>query len=112
MPRRSWVYAPDGRVFEKGTPEHEAYLGEKYAGPMVFGDETEFRSPIDGKVYSGKAGMREHNKRHDVVNNRDLVGLQVGFDPNKATPETTRQRADRREAIYQSALRGKYLEGQ
>lgn len=42
---------------------------------MISPDEGEFVSPIDGKVYSGRAGMREHNRRHDVVNHRDLVGL-------------------------------------
>ena len=107
-----WIYTPDGRCIEKGTPEHEAYLGEQHAGPMVFQDETEFRSPIDGKVYSGKAGMRLHNEIHSVINNRDLVGLPVGFDPKRASVETARQRQERRTAIYQSALRKGYLEGQ
>ena len=112
MTRRSWIYTPDGRCIEKGSAEHAEYLGEQHAGPAVFQDETEFRSPIDGKVYSGKAGMREHNKRHDVINNRDLVGLPVGFDPKRASVETTRQRQERRTAIYQSALRKGYLENQ
>lgn len=35
----------------------------------------DFVSPIDGKHYSGRAGMREHNKRHDVVPNAELKGL-------------------------------------
>jgi len=107
-----WVYTADGRRIEKGTPEHMEYLGGQAVGPLVFKDETEFRSPIDGKVYSGKAGMREHCARHDVINNRDLVGLPVGFDPKRTTVETTRQRQERRTAIYQAALRKGYLEGQ
>jgi hypothetical protein len=75
MTRKSWIYTPDGRCIEKGTPEHDAYLGEKYGEVFIAPDEPDFVSPIDGKVYSGKAGMRDHNRRHDVVNNRDLAGL-------------------------------------
>jgi hypothetical protein len=114
MTRRSWIYTPDGRTIEKGTEEHRAYEMEKYGeAPMTFSDEGVFLSPIDGLAYSGKAGMREHNRRHDVVNNRDLVGLPTGVDPKRATaPPSTRQRQELRQAIYDSAMRGKYLEGQ
>jgi hypothetical protein len=73
----SWIYLADGRVLEKGTPEHHEYLAEKNKqnGPLVFSDEPTFQSPIDRKWYSGKVGMREHNAKHNVENNRDLVGL-------------------------------------
>ena len=114
MTRRSWIYTPDGRTIEKGTPGHDAYLGELYGdAPMVFGDEGNFVSPIDGKIYSGKAGMHEHNARHNVVNNRDLAGLPVGVDPKRAqAPLSTRARQELRQHIYDSAMRGRYLEGQ
>lgn len=76
MTRRSWIYTPDGRTIEKGTQEHDAYLGEQYGdAPYIAPDEGEFVSPIDRKTYSGRAGMREHNRLHNVVNNRDLQGL-------------------------------------
>lgn len=112
--RRSWIYTPDGRTIEKGTPEHDSYLGEQAGdAPLVFSDEGVFISPIDGLAYSGKAGMREHNRRHDVVNNRDLAGLPVGIDPKRAqAPPTTRQREELRQAIVDSARRKGYLEGQ
>ena len=114
MPRRSWIYTPDGRTIEKGTPEHDAYLGEQQGGPLVFADEGVFMSPIDGKLYSGKAGMREHNARHDVINNRDLVGLQVGINPTgKVAPSTsTRERQEIRRTIAEVARARGYLEGQ
>jgi len=75
MSRKGWIYTPDGRVIEKGTEEHYEYLGNRSTGVAFVPDEGDFVSPIDQKVYSGRAGMREHNKRHNVVNNRDLVGL-------------------------------------
>lgn len=97
-----------------GSPEHLEYLtGITEHRSNFIGDEGDFVSPIDGKVYSGKAGMREHNRRHDVINNRDLTGLPVGVDPKRATaPPTTRQRQELRQAIYDAAMRGRHLEGQ
>ena len=38
-------------------------------------DLPDFRSPIDGKWYSGRAGMREHCAKHNVVPTADLAGL-------------------------------------
>lgn len=111
--RRSWVYTADGRTIEKGTDEYWAYLDQQEGAPAVFGDEDTFISPIDGKAYSGKAGMREHNLRHDVINNRDLAGLQVGVDPKRAlAPRSTKEREALRQSIYDAAMRGRYLEGQ
>lgn len=76
---------------EHGSAEHIAHL-EKIRKPLsqFIPDEGDFVSPIDGKIYSGKAGMREHNARHDVVNNRDLVGLRTGFS-GVAPPSDRRQ---------------------
>ena len=42
----------------------------------VFGDNVRFVSPIDGTVVEGRAAMREHCRRHDVVPNQDLQGLK------------------------------------
>jgi len=103
-----WIYTPDGRRIEKGTSEHMEYLGAKPMGPSVFGDEEVFRSPIDGKLYSGKTGMREHNRRHDVVNHRDLVGLPQ--DIRQAAPPPDRRAI--RQAVIESAKRKGYLDGQ
>ena len=99
---------------ETGSPEHLAYLAGITAERSNFiPDEGSFISPIDGKEYSGRAGMREHCARHNVINNRDLVGLPIGVDPKRAlAPRSTRERQEMRQAIYQSALRKGYLENQ
>ncbi len=75
MSRKGWVYLADGRVLEKGSPEHQDYQVEQSTGVMFAGDLPDFKSPIDGKTYSGRAGLREHNKRHNVVPNAELKGL-------------------------------------
>lgn len=111
MPRYTYVYTPDGRSFLKGSPEHLAYLGERSDNsPLVFADEGDFVSPIDGKVYSGKAGMREHCKRHDVVNHRDLVGLPTGISGRRESSLSDRR--ELRNAIIETARRKGYLQGQ
>lgn len=99
MSRKGWIYTADGTVIEKGSQEHMDYLWGKSSGVAFIPDEGDFVSPIDQKVYSGRAGMREHNRRHDVVNNRDLQGLP---------PLTTHRppqinRAELREAVIQAA---------
>jgi hypothetical protein len=59
-------------------------------------DLPDFVSPIDGKVYSGRAGMRDHCARHSVVPTADLKGLPVG--PQQRQPDRT---AIRQELIKQ-----------
>ena len=36
------------------------------------GDLPDFVSPIDGTVVNGRAGLRAHNKRHNVTNPADF----------------------------------------
>ena len=75
MSRRSWVQI-NGKLYERGVDilPDEAASG----AAAVLGDIPEFVSPIDGSVVSGRAGLREHCRRHDVVLTEDLKGL-----PNK-----------------------------
>lgn len=42
---------------------------------MVVGDLPDFVSPIDGTVVHGRAGLRDHCKKHNVVPTADLAGL-------------------------------------
>lgn len=37
------------------------------AGPMIMADISPFRSPVDNSVIQGRASLREHNRRNDVV---------------------------------------------
>lgn len=43
----------------------------------ILGDIPDFISPVDGTLVSGRAALREHNKRNDVVNTADLAGLPM-----------------------------------
>jgi hypothetical protein len=70
MTRRSWVQV-NGKLVPK--EEYQASLDSPYY--TVLPDLPDFVSPIDGKVYRGRAGMREHNRTHDVVPTADLKGL-------------------------------------
>tara|TARA_R110000868_G_scaffold5782_1_gene33963 strand:+ start:32584 stop:32919 length:336 start_codon:yes stop_codon:yes gene_type:complete len=71
--RETWVFPSDGsEPFIKGTRE---YAPPQKSGQVFMPDLPDFVSPVDGKRYSGRAGMREHNKRHDVVPVEDLKGL-------------------------------------
>jgi hypothetical protein len=36
-------------------------------------DIPEFVSPVDGSVITGRAALREHNKRHNVTNVADFT---------------------------------------
>ena len=89
MPRRSFIQL-GGKLYERGVdviPEQ----GPK--GPTILGDLPDFISPIDGTVVSGRAGMREHCRKHDVVPTADLKGL-----PHRR-PDTAPDRMAIRELI-------------
>ena len=76
MARQTWIYPADGgEPYELGSGRRTAVSESK--GPAILPDQPDFVSPIDNRRYSGRAGMREHNRRHNVVNNRDLEGLPV-----------------------------------
>lgn len=104
MSRRGWIYIPDGKVIEKGTAEHAEYLSGRSQTFMIAPDEGSFVSPIDQKVYSGRAGMREHNRIHNVVNNRDLVGLPTLTTQTHRPPDRAAVRGAIVEAMKQKGM--------
>ena len=67
----------------------------------IMPDLPDFVSPIDGKVYHGRTGMRDHCARHDVVPTADLKGL-----PTKLPVEVPKEsrRARKEEIIRQVNL--------
>jgi hypothetical protein len=67
--RSRWIYKADGTVINAtdGTATRN--------GVAIMPDLPDFVSPIDGKLYSGRAGMREHCQRHNVTPVADLAGL-------------------------------------
>lgn len=89
MSRECWVYPENGgEPYLRGSrPEHS-----RDGYPSIMPDLPDFVSPIDQKTYSGRAGMREHNRIHDVVPTADLAGLPImRAQGNK--PTLTRQEA-------------------
>lgn len=70
MARKSYVQHPETlELIEK----------DQYVPPArrlaIYGDLPDFVSPIDGKTYSGRAGLREHCRLHNVVPTADCAGL-------------------------------------
>lgn len=90
MTRRCWVYI-DGVAYEKGTEPTPA--GSAY--PSIMPDLPDFVSPIDGKAYSGRTGLREHCAKHNVVPTADCAGLPFHQPP----PDQRLQRRDIRETM-------------
>jgi len=86
MTRSSWIYPRDG---SDPVPKDQYYVSERAPGTAILPDLPDFVSPIDRKLYSGRAGLREHCRKHDVVPNLDLKGL-----PNLAYDSDTRSRDD------------------
>jgi hypothetical protein len=82
------------------------YVAEPRAGyPHVRGDLPDFVSPIDGKTYSGRVGLREHCRLHNVVPTADLQGLP----PKPAVAPYVPDRAAIRERVVHEVRRRKML---
>jgi hypothetical protein len=95
----------NGELIDKS--DHEAIAkargySQPQAGSATFvPDLPDFVSPIDGKLYSGRAGMREHCNRHNVVSNLELKGLptlQMNSDQRSAS-QVRQDNASRKERI-------------
>jgi len=97
MTRRSYVQI-DGVLYEKGTEPHR---GSSSTGPSIMPDLPDFVSPIDGRLYSGRRGLRDHCDRHNVVPNADLKGLPVltANSDQRRPEEVRRDKSARKEQI-------------
>lgn len=93
MTREVWVYPADGSGPIRKEDYHPAAVGGR---ATIMPDLPDFQSPIDQKWYSGRAGMREHNLRHNVVPTADLAGLPT---TKPAYNPTSRERAERKQSI-------------
>jgi hypothetical protein len=67
----------------------------------VFGDNVRFVSPIDGAVVEGRAAMREHCRRHDVVPNQELQGLQPRTYGDRPVTVSRQERETRKRIMHQ-----------
>lgn len=86
MARISYVQI-NGVLYDKSKPFPEEVAAQRTAGFIP--DIPDFVSPIDGSVVRGRAGLREHCKRHDVVPTNELKGLPPkpavsGYVPDRA----------------------------
>jgi hypothetical protein len=95
MPRRSFVQI-NGKLYERGVDDIPEQVSA--TGAAIIPDLPDFVSPIDGKVYSGRAGMRNHCARHDVVPTADLKGLPIG--PPQHQPDRTAIREELKKLYY------------
>src|SRR5262245_2305215 len=94
MSRRRWIQDP--RTLEL-VPAEE-YHPPVINGPYIVPDIPDFVSVIDGSIVRGRAGVREHCLKHDVVPTAELKGLpfKQAVDPWVHTPA---DRASIREEI-------------
>lgn len=70
MARTSYIQL-NGVLYDKSTLVHQDAQG----APAILGDVPDFVSPVDGTVVSGRAALREHCLRHNVVPTEELKGL-------------------------------------
>lgn len=77
MARQSFIQI-DHVIWDKTDPECPLNKDPSVEpGYSIMSDLPDFVSPIDGKAYSGRAGMREHNRKHGVVPTSDCQGLPL-----------------------------------
>ena len=90
MAKQSYIQI-GGKLIDKSTLVHQDAQG----APAILGDVPDFVSPIDGTLVSGRAGLREHCRRHDVVPTAELAGLPpkpfVNLEISREHREQTRQ---------------------
>jgi hypothetical protein len=97
MTRESWIYPADGSPpYRKGERPEQS----RPDGVTILPDLPDFVSPIDGKQYSGRAGMREHCAKHDVVPTADLKGLPwLTSQSDQRSPEQKRADTEHRKRL-------------
>ena len=89
MARKSYIQI-GGKLYDKSTLVHS----DAPSAPAILGDVPDFVSPIDGTIVSGRAGLRDHCRRHDVVPTAELTGCKpkpMTLPTSEAYREQTRQ---------------------
>lgn len=97
MARFAWC--DEHMTFEKkgedcfGKRQHESRL-------MIMPDIAPFVSTVDGKLVTGRAALREHNKRHNVTNVADFKNTWKAQAAERAKVfQGTHDRQERAEAV-------------
>ncbi len=99
MIKESWIFPSDGSApYLRGErPLRERGVS---SGVAFLPDLPDFVSPVDGKRYSGRAGMREHNLRNDVVPVEDLKGLPtLKTNSDMRSPDQRRRHENERRGL-------------
>ena len=102
MSRKSYIQL-NGVLYDKDEPLPESVAGLVGSGnrsATVMGDLDSFTSPIDGQLVSGRAGLREHCKKHGVVPTADLKGLPFKQAVQEYQPDRAGIRDAIRRAVY------------
>lgn len=81
--RGTFVYDPE---LKKMVPKTYRPPGESVNAPMVLGEISEFKSPIDGQIITSRKQLAAHNKKHDVTHASDYSPRYI---ERKATERVT-----------------------
>jgi len=97
MAKSRFIYKNGEVVAEFRNDELVSATPDYYGGDVhslfIAPDLPDVVSPIDGSIIRGRAGLREHCRRHDVVPTEDLKGLppKPMFQPLKHSAQERRQ---------------------
>lgn len=96
MARVSYIQI-GGKLYDKSKPLPDEVAAQirGRSSHAVMGDLPDFVSSIDGTVVRGRAGLRDHCARHNVVPTCDLAGLP----PKPANAQYVPDRAAIRETL-------------
>jgi len=85
MARMRWIQI-DGKLIPADEVTNAA---DTKRSPTILADLPDFKSPIDGSIVRGRAGMRDHCARHNVVPTAELAGLPMKrvYQPTEPTRE-------------------------
>ena len=97
MARQSFVQI-NGVLYDKSKPLPEEVSAPRLPG--IIPDIPDFVSPIDGSVVRGRAGLREHCKRYDVVPTNELKGLPPRPAVNPYIPDRAAIREQLKRQLY------------
>jgi hypothetical protein len=108
MARRRWIQV-EGKLYEVGVDTIPEVDGAAGHACTIHGDLPGFRSPIDGTFVEGRAALREHCKKHDVVPNLELKGLPVKTSFDAQAKPDPKHREETKRVMHQIASERGYF---
>ena len=102
MARKSWVQI-GGVLYDKDEPLPQEALDAMRGGPRgptIMPDLPDTVSPIDGSIIRGRAGLRDHCARHDVIPTEELKGLPAKKSVQEYVPDRAAIREEIRRQLY------------